>query len=642
MCGIAGYNCSIETSKLLNPKTFNRLVKAAVLGNLHRGTDATGWFAQYHDHEDATIAGATWAFKAPIEGNKLVNQSSFYPSPVPINLGIHTRAASKDFDPKVNANNHPVEAFGMQVTHNGIIRTNTGYRNSLKNQGVNLDGLPAVDSTCILLHFRHIVKPLDQFDEIVDLINELHRFDTSGYAFNLVWNNTPGLSVLVRGPEYPLHIIADEQKKMWFYSSQKDAAVNMQRCFPKNTFQPVSGNFTKGKAVILLDGLAEWWGDFQVKKSYAYNVSNIVNPKTRVGSDGLYKAYTTPTSYHFTTKPVPVSYADAKVVETDGKGEVVTLKSKDGGYDLEAIEKHFKRRNPGTPRKYQELFWELSTDADEVAAWEPKQNTNTDYGYYMFVGKTELFFDYEFLMKDFYDWSKIDFSKEKAFYYPWTSSWPVENIPEPPVEEPVIPLQDWLKSSLVANEIDCAKYAPEDAKANSCSTPPKQLTANSGGHYAGWENAFSEMLDRGELRQGVTRTQISLQTINKANPNQFHGSYIVPSFKFLKGSWCDKHNVMMVNHPNPHLCDAAIDHALAVLGSCNSLDRYIAIYGPTSLKNGPTMPVKGCKHVWVENETVRFVWNHSEYSYVHSEKCTKCNGELSVGKIGVLDEVLTS
>lgn len=92
----------------------HQLVKALALGIEHRGKDATGvaW--------TRAQSGVLNLNKAPVSATKFFTDfvSVGYSAR---NALIHTRNATQG-DPKVNANNHPIQTYGITGIHNGIVQ----------------------------------------------------------------------------------------------------------------------------------------------------------------------------------------------------------------------------------------------------------------------------------------------------------------------------------------------------------------------------------------------------------------------------------------------------------------------------------------------------------------------------------------
>lgn len=108
MCGIAGFNRAEGRSSIADGRRFAR---ALALGIESRGRDATGfgWFSPTGD-------AMYWKLQGPAH---LVAPRA------PLDLGMrtliaHTRFATQG-SPSEHANNHPVIADGIVLTHNGVI-----------------------------------------------------------------------------------------------------------------------------------------------------------------------------------------------------------------------------------------------------------------------------------------------------------------------------------------------------------------------------------------------------------------------------------------------------------------------------------------------------------------------------------------
>lgn len=108
MCGIAGYSRPFGRSSIPDGRAFAiELAKALE----SRGRDATGmgWFDN----------GWPWFWKCGETSSRCAHQADL-PSKRTNTVIVHTRAGTTG-SPRIDANNHPVVAPGIVLTHNGIL-----------------------------------------------------------------------------------------------------------------------------------------------------------------------------------------------------------------------------------------------------------------------------------------------------------------------------------------------------------------------------------------------------------------------------------------------------------------------------------------------------------------------------------------
>ena len=213
MCGLGGYNCSLEfAEKYLNKDKQEKILVEAWLHNLHRGWEAAGYMG---------FAGNAFkSWKRPgSAADLLINTTKKNKVPdleVMQVFGAHTRQHTIG-NPKVNTNNHPVNVGKVWVTHNGNVTNNLAIKATLNDENI-----PEVDSSIIAAVLNERVTNPRNIAEVIDALAPL----TGNIAFHAVWENEPGLSVLCKGTGSPL-ILAYHAAGIIVYASTVECVYSM-------------------------------------------------------------------------------------------------------------------------------------------------------------------------------------------------------------------------------------------------------------------------------------------------------------------------------------------------------------------------------------------------------------------------------
>ncbi len=209
MCGIAGFCISDEYRDKISHEQLDRIMRAGISTNMHRGRDAVGFFTGYNlpsVSPDGNCA-VWWKDKGPGHGHLDTIQSVLEERPVPNVFAMHTRAASGTFRPEHGANNHPVQHNEVLAIHNGYIRNHLELKDfeEVKPDTVYKDHeKPAVDSVAISM-LMDIIDAKDVMDNVEEIARYLSAL-SGGWATHIMWKRDPSITLLVAGPGYPLTV----------------------------------------------------------------------------------------------------------------------------------------------------------------------------------------------------------------------------------------------------------------------------------------------------------------------------------------------------------------------------------------------------------------------------------------------------
>lgn len=259
MCGIAGFNCTQEWSAehLNNIDLQEQLLQDAWLYNLHRGYDASGFFALNLEEPSYRIFK-----KGEIATNVLTNDIFGKDIVVPCStLGAHTRAPTWGAGSvKEPENNHPVNWKNAWVTHNGTISNDWQIKRQFEK---NLQNRPDVDSVAITMLMSEIKDPT--YDkEIVDMLIELN----GDFAFHGIWEDNPGWSLFATSTEKPF-VGAFNPEAGLFYASVPEAVFGM---IERIGFDPNKNwdwfELQDYQYLVMKHGEPVVWGDYSNRRKF--------------------------------------------------------------------------------------------------------------------------------------------------------------------------------------------------------------------------------------------------------------------------------------------------------------------------------------------------------------------------------------
>lgn len=207
MCGIAGYNLKPEFAETLTVEQQFNMLEISWMYNLHRGTDAAGFFCV------PATEDTTYYWKQGESAQALLPGLEKDIMPVSRVVGAHTRASTLG-PASINENNHPVIEDGVFVTHNGHVSNHQAIRGTNPKH-------PLVDSHAIAYLLNGVENPFD-IEQLLEAVKKLR----GGWAIHAVWVNHPGYSVLGRGQNSPLIVRYHEDYGV-VYSSEPDAGLRL-------------------------------------------------------------------------------------------------------------------------------------------------------------------------------------------------------------------------------------------------------------------------------------------------------------------------------------------------------------------------------------------------------------------------------
>ena len=124
MCGIAGIR------RYGNKPISEEMMSLLLVGNEHRGNDATGIAIQQADGKIDVCKGDSPAWKF-VAAQAYLDFIKKYLKNDSIGVLLHTRAATKGL-PRDNNNNHPMYAGCAAIIHNGVLRNDDTMFSQLK------------------------------------------------------------------------------------------------------------------------------------------------------------------------------------------------------------------------------------------------------------------------------------------------------------------------------------------------------------------------------------------------------------------------------------------------------------------------------------------------------------------------------
>ncbi len=545
MCGLAGFNCSLDIAEGLQDANIKRIFEKGISFNLPRGDDAVGWMASYHKdspHPDESD-GSTglYTLKYPASGAELL-KAGIRPKGKPVAAGIHTRAATLG-DPRDNRNNHPIGYGGVYVTHNGKIDNHIKLRAELVEDEEKRKALPDVDSVAVPIYLSQLKNPLlseDKLDELIKGLDTLHGV----YTFHAMWISVRGLSLIVAGPDRPMFFIYNKRAPYCIYGSEQQTANALQSQFVGISKKgQLRGELKEGSALLFLNGeLVKYW-DFKPYAPTVYNqVSSFNHQPTLNRINDLGGVIEEDASkYHWAVEhDLPLTLESAHEYESEGAGKVYCIVDRFKGhvdervFDLVQGEKRFSKSR----------MWE----ADYLYLWSkttvPHFFSDTARFFGRFGLECETVYNHAGELKDIYNLA----IRQKRKDYPWR----IVEQPKPAEEPVVVPAttpESWLKGKLSSN------------------TPIADRTRKNR-QPQGWTPLNQKITP---IKNQITPIQAYEFTCKDGVTVLFRNK-LNPWYVFFHTEACPVHAVSTVEHEEPFNCDWLLDQAWNTLEYIDCLD----------------------------------------------------------------------
>jgi hypothetical protein len=524
VCGIAGYNVSEEwREKYISPEIQKAVLQEAWLHNLHRGSDAAGYFALKDDNNYKV-------YKQNSDAATLLNKNLKYSELPPARVfGAHTRAMTKG-DAKVKANNHPVFYDGIWVTHNGTIRNDEEIKKTV--EASKRKSLAEVDSIAIPIRLSKVETPLN-VEHVTDAMSGLF----GGYAFHAVWRAHPGVSVLARGNHSPL-IVAQHKFGAIFYASEVEALWGMIGAMKLDPADKAWDyySFHEKSVAIVENGVPVAWADYE--DELGTDIVSRVLPKGRDGKAEI--VYTSKGKYDFAQK---TRAAGRDLNKVENIEPVYTLG--EGHIDV-------KDRFPRTSDT--DVF-SVTSEADRIIRNKVSDNLH------VFFGDIEIIMSGRVVL-DIYDHSK--FKTEDRWFV------------DPKIIPTLDTFDDFLKekSTAILQTPDLAVGYKYDKK-------QQPLPLGQGGKADGTPNGGKRQLTSKTAGLKLVRPDPVLNWTNVWNIVQEHKnlSYAKDGFIFSNNNLrCQLHgDVLMQDHPMPTTCGYAKASAAYTLSCAADLEIMTAL-----------------------------------------------------------------
>ena len=589
MCGLAGYNCSLEEAQRFGRRRAARLAQAGWEYNLHRGVDAHGYMVTYHpDLPHPKGGGPMWTYKT--HGSALQSiAANNLPEGKPVSMALHTR----DFtlgSPLVNENNHPIRWGNVFVTHNGSIDNDITLKEKYKGNAKDED-VPDVDSVVLPMMLNELITdPLNE-QQVRDALDRIGKEVKGAFTFHAMWVEHPGVSLIAMGKDRPLVFAYQPERDVFVYASEKDAvAVMLDRLgIKRSDTELLLGTLKTGSAIMLHYGKPLFWHSFEIGEP-ATRPQALV----RYDGDGGFVESNHSTA-HWTKYGSPLS---TTVYDPD-KHEGTFFRIGTG--DEPSIFNIANSPGPTMMRRmdyyFDAMFCYIPTGFQAVSR----------YGvtYYAWKDGDEFIFDDSGKLVEIYDWDNLPNG------LPW-----VVQEPAKAADNNGLDFDVWLIK--VSNDVPLpsgkvAPAAPKKArpvkdKSNVTTLYPKTVGPNV------------------TVRAGFTvpdnRQQISPNFLaDEANRKTLVGS-VEEGYAFLHDIKCEQHSVYSQAHGNIPDCDVQFNWAKTLLASVQNLDEMVAIYDVAMYTSGVATHPGAC--AWFASDFELILIGEKQYSWVIvEEECDK-------------------
>lgn len=532
--------------------------------NLHRGTDAAGYM-----RFDAKTHKLAW-YKGEGSALAMLNNEDMA-LPVSYVLGMHTRAGTNG-DPKRNENNHPVEFKGVWVTHNGNINNHVMVKRGVAEAyGKQLETeLPDVDSVAIPIVLSEF-QPW-QLDDIADALTDLQ----GGYAFHALWEDHPGVSLLVRGRSSPL-MVRYHAAGGFVYASEDDATWQLIDAMGLDTDDKTwqVRDIDEYAMILVVDGVPVDFKDFK-RMAWGTSTPHIVK---RLLGDQIITTFDSHSDWATANTNLSLDQTDPKNVEL--------WYTRDQGFTKSSGAKKF-------PITGTDMFAKLS-EADNV--YRIKFNKQM----HAFYGNVEIVLSEHGTLRDVYHHDVI----------PDASRWVVED------REPETAPDNWdaflkAKTSPVRNPVTTdhePMYKTIRQNRNVVPLQPRVVTTSTSGGRT--DGPISDGVVVGRL---VTSENFYHYPFNKE----------VDDMYFFENRVCTDHEKLYALHDYPLDCGETLLAAMIFYSCLEEVELWSWIVGGTYIRTTPSTTEAcrgGCKYEIYNRKLVTI--NGVSLSLPVGERCRK-------------------
>lgn len=666
ICGIAGFNVSQEVSKNLSEDSIKEIIAHAWEYNVHRGSDAAGFFATYLEpYNDTQLL----YFKKDKSALDLLGTLAMLEPGHPSVVGAHTRLATlgKKED---NINNHPVGWNGCWTTHNGHISNHEVLRRLAREGGSVVEQEPVVDTAGISAILSLITKPKDQIDKIKEYLQKIE----GGFAIHVVWNAHPGLSLLARGTSSPLVLrIADG---IVTYSSEPEASYMMMQAMG---LDPESEDVTlraldPGHFILVENGNPIYWDRFTPAPTrWGNNVPEKKGPHkiTRLLPDSDKPLYINDKADLFGNNLRPwssMATTDVHLIYSRAEG------IRNNGYEDAQMIKHVfgHPMGSGTRPGYLQLdgapigmaFGEI----DALSYHIPK-GKEADTTLYVWIGNTELVLTKYGSIREIYNWNDV--------FDRWMLA-PIEVAPVLPTEP--MTFNDWLikNSAFVKTELETDKkpLAPWMHKFFTNSPPAptenRHLPVRQMDFYSeyddGWEDAEISTYLREKEQQALNlglseydNVPDSYYEVVEKGFKDFITIDMVESIDycfidtqdgvlpFMNGKeWCDEHRSPLEMHDDPFACEFVIKAAGSALMAADSVSVLEGMFNSEIMNHVEVKTriqrQRGSKlcdeHNWRSSSLRTVKYKDLEFWWPLEDHCIECKADKKITQVSRLMSIL--
>lgn len=540
--------------------------------NQHRGDDAAGYFRVPTGRSELVVV------KSPGPADEILKNTKEEAISVSKVLGTHTRAYTQGL-PTRNENNHPIVYNGIAVTHNGTIQNDHTIK---KLAPEAITHLPVVDSVAINIVLSHVENPWD----LNDIIAELELLKGS-YAFHAVWEDNPGLSLLVRGESSPL-VVYWHPKGMLAYGSEEQSIWQMLNAGEFDVEKDedwVKVDMAEATAMLILDGVPIAHRAFHTRRGEISDEWMAVrkNPAV-VANDGVSLVVTTRNESNFLFTPQTSS------IDYEPDNDILVKEfSREEGFTNEKLE--FPLVSP-------DVIWAKISEADRV--YSDKESGLR----FIWVGTTEIVIDaLSQKLLDIYDHS-LTSDKRDRFELVDISARELAVFEE---RNEATKFVDWLipNSDVIKNPVTESQL-------------PEYLRHTS---YEALEWAYYSENYRGR-QQNLLSPRLRWEDLPHLFVNEHDDT-----LRFMNDDKCYLHGKSYVAHEDPHDCVEVLQEAATTLERLENVDMWQYVTNSEiDIIEVEKKPFVNCtKHNWSSLILRTYRVGHVSYTMSVTELCEECN-----------------
>lgn len=617
MCGIAGYNVSPDFARTyIDEGTQARLLQEAWLRNVHRGADASGYFA-------LDLEKRLHVYKIGKQAPKVLTENmdkiDLRPSYV---FGAHTRAATKGHESN-NTNNHPVHYNGIWVTHNGGIRNDEVIKNSVRGKANSK--IAEVDSVAINI----LLNEVNQLRDVNQVARKLQGLD-GGFAIHAIAKKHPGLSILGRSSNPMILAIGEDAI---FYGSEFDSVWHMIHYLgldPNDEKRWRFRSLDQNTVMLVENGTPIGWGKIPITAVNHQNGWNhnkapyyLMRVLPAEGEREAEIVYATDSRLDFAQKAGEIGRDFTNKAKDDRK---IPIYSRINGHVSE---------KDVFPRNGDSTLTSVFSEADEIVEDKVSDLVHSYFGDVEIIttrSRTVVDVYNHALFKTEDRWDTELKEKEKT-----AEPAPVLNSD---IDFETFFIRCTTKVNDVCNGAKDYKYVLHMRESEEKKKRIEEAKARNANSPKGISRGGAPILDISKKRQAPLNKNVGrmylkpIKIITWLDVDEDLFMHNNGKMFFIKNEVCGKHSAFLTEHSSPEKCPNTVAAAAYAVSCLDSVELTgVLLEGSKVTFDYTKMACENNHHQWIGEDIRRMYFGEVYYDVVIRDECSRCGTSVTIDKL---------